>query len=132
MTNISQKKTDSDAFNNAEKQLSRTISKLRNSSSTDFLYGFLTTSERIMLTKRFGAIFLLHHAYSPYRVAKLLGVSQPTIHRYQEQYQEGVYDSILTTITKQEERAFLKFLSDFAFSRVDYGARKRLRKRLSS
>ncbi len=129
MTNITSKQLDSDAFKSAEKQLGRTIARLKGQSSLDLLQGFLTESERIMLTKRFGAIFLLHHQYSPYRTASLLGLSEPTVHRIRENYIAGSYDSLLGSITKREESTFLNVLKDFALSRIDYRSRQRLMKR---
>jgi hypothetical protein len=128
MTNIS--KSQGMAFASARAQLQKILIRLTKSSSDDFLNGLLTESERIMLIKRFGAIFLLHHKHSPYQTAALLGLSEPTVHRLKESYQAGEFDTLLKLISKKEENVFLSVLTDFALSRASYKARQRLHKKI--
>lgn len=130
MTNISKRQCDSDAFTSAHVQLQKILTRLTKPTSNDFLNGLLTESEQIMLIKRFGAIFLLHHKYSPYQTAILLGLSQPTTHRLRESYQTGEFDNLLKLITKQEKKEFLNVLMDFALSRANYKARRRFLKKV--
>lgn len=129
MTNITDKQTNSEAFKRSEKQLAKIIGRLKPSTATDFLQDFLTESEKIMLTKRFGAVFLIHNRYSAYKVAQLLGLSEPTVARIKEDYALGKFDSVIALITKKEGDSFLNALMDFALSRIDHKARHRLVKR---
>lgn len=129
MTNISSGNVDSASFKYAEMQLQKILGRMTTSSSDSLLTGLLTESERVMLVKRFGAIFLLHNGYTPYRIAQMLGISEPTVHRIKAAFDQGIYTSLLQHIAKREQSAFLEALQDFALSRVSHTSRRRLTKR---
>lgn len=132
MTNISTKETSSDTFKASQHQLEIVIGRLTKKSSTHLLNELLTESERIMVVKRFGAIFLLHQNYSPYKVSQLLGLSQPTVRRIRESYNDGQYSSLLHNITPKEQHQLLRLFTNFMLSKGSINARKDLAKQLQN
>ena len=126
MTNISKHKIKSDDYQLVYKKLTDHIGKLSSRSAPDFVNALLTESERIMLVKRFGAIFMFTQNYSQYRVAQTLGLSQPTAHRLFEQYQNGVFKKLFAELHKKDRLQFLSLLEDLILAQASPQARTRL------
>jgi uncharacterized protein YerC len=66
-----------------------------------FLSALLTSSERIMLAKRFAVIFMLERGWSSVVIAKTLKMSPTTILKIDDDREEGIYDFILERIPKK-------------------------------
>lgn len=126
MTNISKQKIDSEDYTIAYNALVQLISKLKGSSALCLIDELLTESEKIMIVKRFAAIYLFENQYSPYRVCRVLSVSLSTAQRIQEQYDQGQFDSIVKKIGKKEQSTFFALINDLIVAQASPKARARL------
>lgn len=126
MTNISKDKLTSADYKLAEKELNHLISKLNHSSAKHLTEELLTPAERVMLVKRFAAVFMFSQKYSPYRVSHTISISISTAQRLFQQYQDGSFDKLLGCIQKKEAHKFLRILDDIIAAQVDPKARARL------
>lgn len=129
MTHISRKMIGAVDYKQAQKQLIRLISKLETGGATYFINELFTESERVMLIKRFAAIFMFQQEYSTYRVSQAVGISVSTSQLFHKKYLEGHFDNLLACIPKNQKSEFLSLVEDFMFSKVNTKARSRLFKR---
>ncbi len=129
MTHVTQKKVEAIDYKKAEKQLVRLISKLETSGASHLINELFTEAERIMLIKRFAAIFMFQQDYSTYRVSQAIGISISTSQLFYKSYLEGHYDNLLSCIPKNQKNEFLAIVEDFMLSRISYKARSRLLKK---
>tara|TARA_B100000745_G_scaffold252445_2_gene174654 strand:- start:3221 stop:3691 length:471 start_codon:yes stop_codon:yes gene_type:complete len=118
MTNISKKATDSPDYELAHTQLTNFIGQLQKKTARYFVDELLTEAERIMLVKRFAAIFMFDRFYSPYRVSHTLGMSISTTQRLYKQYDEGRYDNLLSCMTTKTRNEFLQLVEDLIMAQV--------------
>ncbi|MEK7462245.1 MAG: hypothetical protein AAB618_01615 [Patescibacteria group bacterium] len=130
MTHVSRKQIDSIDYSEAQKQLTELITKLNSSSATHFINELFTEAERIMLIKRFAAIFMFQQEYSYYRVSQAVGISTSTSRLIYEKYLVCHYDKLLASIPKNQKSEFLALVEDFLLSKASYKARQRLLKRV--
>ena len=126
MTNISKKKISGKDFTFANKKLVNLIAKLKSKNAHYLLDELLTESERIMLIKRYAAIFMFNQSYSPYRVGKTLGMSNSTVHRLFKHYQEASFHNLLSCLDRKEKSEFLAILNDLIIAQASPRARARL------
>lgn len=71
----------------------------------------LTRTEKIMLAKRIGVLFLLKKGLSTYRISKMLGVSSSTVERFQKAKDAYRYRHTVDWVWKNSAGgAFEKFL----------------------
>jgi len=126
MTNISTQKTNSRDYQVIHKELIKLVVKSNKKTAPYFIEELLTETERIMLIKRFGAIFMFTQGFRPYRVSQTLGMSGPTAYRLYEQYQDGCYSNLLAGLTKKEQSGFLQMLNDLIIAQASPKARARL------
>ena len=129
MTRISKKNIDDEDYTVAYKQLAKLLAGLQDKNAHFLIEELLTESERIMLVKRFAAIFMFQQDYSSYRVSQSLAVSESTAQRLHQQFLQGSYNNLLNCIKKSEKSAFLSLLEDFMMSKASSKARMRLLKR---
>lgn len=129
MTNISRRKIDSEDYRAGYTQLITTIAKLNKTNAHSLLDDLLTETERIMLVKRFTALFMFQQQYSSYRVSETLNISISTAQRLYAQYVEGHYSNLLNCLGKKEKHKFLALVEDIILAQVDMRARARLAKR---
>ena len=129
MTNVSKNNIDTVDYELAYQQLLLLISKLKKNNAGFFLDELLTESEKIMIVKRFAAIFLFNQKYTAYRVGLVLALSLSTTHRLYKLFEDGHFDRILSCISTKQKNEFLSLLEDFVLSKGSIGARTRLLKR---
>lgn len=102
MVNISKRQIKKKVLLTISNDLFRYIVNVRTSADADkFLSALLTPAERLMLAKRFAAIFMLERGYSYGVIAKTLKISQTTIAKIENNKKEGVYDFIVRHIPKK-------------------------------
>lgn len=126
MTNVTTRRVQTKDFKNIERQFARLM---RGSTDQHLLVCFnslCSESERIMLVKRFGAIFLFTKGYSKYRAARVMGISQSTAQRLYGLYRSGSYDDLFNVIPKKQQNAFIRFLTTLTAAQVDTKARAKL------
>jgi hypothetical protein len=129
MTNISKKETTSDDYVFAYKQLTKFLSGLHENNAHFLIEELLTETERIMLVKRFAAIFMFQQDYTPYRVSLTIDISESTAQRLYHGFQIGDYDNLLKCTKKSEKSEFIAILQDLVMSKASFKARSRLLKR---
>lgn len=128
MTNVSRAKVASREYKLAEKELVKIISKTKG--ATSFVDELLTESEKVMIIKRFAAVFMFERGYSPYRVSDSLAMSLSTAQRLEEKFNEEGYVQLTSSLMAKEKNAFLSVLEDLILAQVSPRARKRLMKRV--
>jgi Trp operon repressor len=126
MTRISRRKINGDNYEIAYKQLIKLLSGLQNKNAHFLIDELLTETERVMLVKRFAAIFMFQQEYTPYRVSVTVDISESTSQRLYQGFLNGSYDNLLACIQKNEKSEFLDLLKDLMLSRASYKARTRL------
>lgn len=129
MTNVSKVNVGNTDYKLAYEQLVFLISKLEKNNASSFLDELLTDSEKVMIVKRFAAIFMFQQDYTSYRISHTLGMSLSTTHRLYKLFEDGHFDKILGCISKKQENEFLSFLGDLIMYKASYRARTRLLKR---
>ncbi len=109
MTNVSKKKVKKDVYRKMNGRFAGFIAKIGDEKSSKlFLNEVLTKSERIMLAKRLGVIFMLINNYSFEEIEKNLKVSQTTVANQWKKLKSGDLDYIKTAVTKEKnKRTFL-------------------------
>lgn len=71
----------------------------------------LTQTEKIMLAKRIGVLFLLKKGVSPYAISNILGVSSSTTERFNLAMRAKKYKHTIDWVWKNsDEGAFDKFM----------------------
>jgi uncharacterized protein YerC len=130
MTHISRKNIGALDYKQAQEQLIRLISKLETGGATHFINELFTEAERVMLIKRFAAIFMFQQDYSTYRVSQAIGISISTSQLLYKGYLEGNFDNLLACIPKNQKSEFLALVEDFMLSKISAKARSRLLKRV--
>jgi uncharacterized protein YerC len=131
MTNVSKHKISEQDFSIAYAELLALISSLNKTNAHLFIDGLCTEAEKIMLVKRFAALLLFNHKYSPYLVSINIGVSLSTAQRLYRQYDMGEFDDLLKCLTQKQKDNFISLLQDFMLSKASGRARARLFKRLT-
>ena len=129
MTNVSTKKVGAIDYELARKQLIKLISKLETGGASHLINELLTETERVMLIKRFAAVFMFQQNYSSYKVSQVVGISLSTSQRFYKNYQNGNFDNLLACIPKAQKSEFLSLVEDFMLSKISHKARSRLLKR---
>lgn len=111
MPHISSKKLDKKIIDELEKHL---LSIIRDSGTKTRVLIFeelLTKTEKAMLAKRIGILFLLKKGLSPYKISELLGVSPSTAERFERAMDSRLYRHSVDWVWKNSrEGAFDKFL----------------------
>lgn len=132
MTNVSKLQTAGKDYSLVYTELTKVIAKLNKNTASYLMDELLTDTERIMLVKRFGAIFMFTQDFSPYRVSKTLGISIPTSSRLYAQFSEGHFENLLTCLSKKERGNFLTLLNDIILAQASPKARARLMNQASN
>jgi uncharacterized protein YerC len=129
MTNVSKDKIDGKDFSIAYRELVSLLSSLNKGNAHIFIDSLCTESEKIMLVKRFAALLLFSHKYSPYLASVSIGISLSTAQRLYRQYESGDFNDLLHCLTKKQKNNFISLLEDFMLSKASGRARTRLLKR---
>ena len=130
MTNVSKRKTNSEDYKIAYNELTQFIANLTAHNSSYLIDELLTEAEKIMIVKRFAAIFMFKEQYSPYRISNVLSVSVSTAQRLHEQYQSGQFDKLLSCMKRKDENRFMSLIEDVIMAQVSPRARVRLLNRV--
>ncbi len=125
MTNISRKNIHAEDFKLAHRQLIELIAKLNNDTSKYLLQELLSDAEQIMVIKRFAAVFMFKHSYSPYRVSDVLSISTSSAHRLHLRFEAGHFNNLLGCTKKKEANIFLTFINDLIAAKASPRARAR-------
>jgi uncharacterized protein YerC len=90
----------------------RALAEMRNTKEArDFINDFFTPTERLMFTKRFAAVFLLHKEVSVVTVAQILKMSTSTVSRINvwfKQRDRGYRRLIERIVAKKKIKHFLE------------------------
>jgi uncharacterized protein YerC len=130
MTHISRKKIATLDYKRSQDQLVRLIAKLETGGATHFINELFTEAERVMIIKRFAAVFMFQQDYSTYHVSQVVGISISTSQLLQKSYLKGNFDNLLARIPKNQKSEFLSLVEDFMLSKISGKARSRLTKRV--
>ena len=95
MTNVSKRPLPKNSFDSLFSDLAKAVAGLNQGKQNQFWGGLLSESEKIMLTKRFAAVALLHKQCTYYRVARTLDISNSTARRIYQDYSCGNYDDVV-------------------------------------
>ncbi len=127
MTNVTKKKLNSPEYKTAQKELIKLLANNKKLSQ-GFVNELLTESEQVMLIKRFAAILMFQKEYSPYRVWNTLHMSPSTADRIYQQFQDGNFDNLITSIPHKNIPGWLSFIDDLIRAQASTKARARLMK----
>jgi uncharacterized protein YerC len=131
MTNVSHNKTKGEDYLVAYRQLVKVISLLNKQNAEYLIEDLFTESERVMLVKRFAAVFMFERGHSPYRVSRTISLSDSTTQRLFKQYRGSKFDRLLSCMTKKQQSEFLSLLTDLMLSKASLRARKNLIRRIT-
>jgi uncharacterized protein YerC len=111
MPHISKRELSKRQFQMLYREFVRSIQNLRSESAkNDFLWQFLTPTEKIMFSKRFAMILLLERGESTYRICKMLDVSPSTIDRIARKWDRGGYSKVVSK-TRRDSDALEDFIN---------------------
>jgi len=104
MPHISHKKLDDTLYQQLFSHLVELHAGSSKRHAASFLTSLLTPTEQVMLTKRCAAAVMFAQGYSNYRVWTTLHISQSTAARLREQYDEGVFEGVITLLVSKQEK----------------------------
>jgi len=130
MTNISKNKITGADYKLAYAELIELLTKLQNNDAKYFLEELLTEAEKIMLVKRFAAIFMFQQNYLPDRVSQTISISLSTAQRLHHQYDDGHYHKLFGCLKPKDKNRFLALIEDLILAQASSKARSRLLKRV--
>jgi len=120
MPHISKKKLDKKTAEKLESQILSIISNTGSKTRVHIFQELLTKTEKMMLAKRIGILFLLDKGANLSEVSDLLGVSPSTAERFQNNIEFGKYKKTIGWIHSQRKKGslenFLKALVSVAFT----------------
>ena len=91
MPHISRKKLSQKTIRDLERYISSIIRDAGSQTRVRIFNELLTKTEKIMLAKRIGTLFLLKKGLSTYKISQLLGISPSTAERFEISVQNGRY-----------------------------------------
>jgi len=130
MTNISKLDTNDKDYKIAYKQLINLITNLQKNTSRYFIDELMTESEQILFVKRFAAVYMYSHSYSPYRVSQTLSISTSTANRLYARYNTEEFSNLLGCIPQKKSNEFLSLINDLITAKASPRARARLLNRV--
>ncbi len=107
MPHITKTELHDDLYKKLFAELEKLLMKTDAKSVHPVLTALLTPTEQVMLTKRLSAIMFLHQGMTSYEVWNTLNMSPSTIARIKYEYDCGVYDPIVTVMSKSATKDFL-------------------------
>jgi uncharacterized protein YerC len=107
MPHINKDPLDAVLFAKLFSELQILISKIDSSSAEAVLSSLLTSTEQIMLTKRFAVILFLNRGLTSYEIWHVLKMSPSTVARIEHNYRLGVYNSVVDVFKKSAAKEFL-------------------------
>ncbi len=105
MPHISKRRIKEKTFLRIQKQLAGALANAKSfGEANSFIKEFFTPTERIMLSKRLAAIFMLQTGASPYRVWKTLKLSPSTAERLHMRLETGAFVNICKILNHKENK----------------------------
>ncbi len=101
MPHISKRFLEKDKFININNQFYKAFENLVRNGKTKLIFNcIMTSTEKIMLSKRLAIIILLDQGESIYAIENTLKVSSSTVARISHDYENGKYDELTKEIRK--------------------------------
>lgn len=120
MPHISKRKLDQEIVGGLEKHLLSIIRDSGTKTRVQIFEELLTRTEKVMLAKRIGMLFLLKKGLSPYKISELLGVSPSTAERFERAVDSSRYRHTIDWAWKNSKSgsfdALLESLISLAFT----------------
>ncbi len=120
MPHISKKKLGKKIEDTLERHMLSLVRDSASNSRVRIFEELLTKTERIMLAKRIGALFLLKKGLSLYRVSDILQISPSTAARFQRDLESNKYRHAAEWLWRKTEKGkfetFLESLVRLAFT----------------
>ena len=117
---ISSKKLSRKTVRNLEQYISSVIRDTGSQTRVHIFNELLTKTEKVMLAKRIGILFLLKKGLSTYKISQLLGISPSTAERFEISVQNGRYKHTSDWVWKNSNEgrfdAFMESLVALAFT----------------
>lgn len=112
MVNVSKHQLKEDVRQSLFRHFASTIARANQRTAPNVLGDLLTDSEELMLSKRFGAIWMTHQDKTAYEIAKKLHMSKTTVGDIQDGYNQGAYRALLKYCgrTKAEKEALWELI----------------------
>jgi Trp operon repressor len=111
MPHISKKKLDSKVEQELEHYIAKVVRDTGSGTRVKIFDELLTQTEKVMLAKRIGILFLLKKELSPYKISELLGVSPSTAERFERDVARGRYRSTMGWVWRnRKEGSFDRFM----------------------
>ena len=103
MVRLNKTSLDNQQLEKLFKQFSTTLNKASKSEVDQLMSVLLGHEEKIMISKRLGAILLLQQELRPYTVSQILKMSPTTVGKIQTDLLAGNYESTLKVIKKDHK-----------------------------
>jgi len=120
MPHISNKKLNKKIIKELDQYIFSIIHDTSSKTRVDIFKELLTKTEKIMLAKRIGVIFLLRKGLSSYQISNILGISPSTAERFQKNMRSNKYHRSSDWIWKNSNDgafdAFMESLIRLAFT----------------
>ncbi len=127
MSQVSKRKIEDKSFQKIFGKFIEVLDLNRSKKNTEsFIYEFFYPTERIMLAKRIGIIYMLIEKVPDRVIAETLSVSTSTIGRMIDKYEKGEY-IYLVSIMKKNKESILDILEKIYFILPPKVGRKRYR-----
>src|SRR3989344_3156456 len=110
MPHLSKKKLSGVARNQLEKHLLTLIKDTVSQTRLRILDELLTPTEKVMLAKRIGILFLLRKGVSGYKIYTALGVSPSTVERFERGMETRKYPHTLQWVRRKTDEGKIEEL----------------------
>ncbi|MFQ5661787.1 MAG: helix-turn-helix domain-containing protein [Candidatus Paceibacteria bacterium] len=128
MPHISKKKLNKDTVHKLEKYIISIIKDTGTKTRVNIFDELLTKTEKMMLAKRIGVLFLLKKGLSIYKISELLGVSSSTVARFENAMDSHKYKHTVDWVWKNSKEgsfdAFMESLVSIAFTGRSHSFKK--------
>ena len=120
MPHISKKKLDQKTARSLERYISSVIRDTGSQTRVRIFDELLTQTEKVMLAKLIGTLFLLKKGLSPYKISELLGISPSTAERFEKSIDSGKHKHTVNWVWKNSKAGsfdvFMESLIALAFT----------------
>lgn len=120
MPHVSNKKLDKKIVKELDRHIFSIIHNAGSKTRVDIFRELLTKTEKMMIAKRIGVIFLLRKGSSPYQISNTLGISPSTAERFQKKLQSNMYHRTAEWVWKNSNEGaldvFMETLVRLAFT----------------
>ncbi len=128
MPHVSKKQLDEKTLGELDRYLFTLMRNTGSKTRTDIMQELLTPTEKLMIAKRIGVLYLLRQGQSPYQVHAVLGVSPSTVERFQNALHKGAYKRTLSWVHTQSPEGKLEGVLKTLVSLVMTGRPRSLKK----